>query len=100
MNSEQALMSMYREQEIAIERATEAYNSVQGLYRLLIDVFSIIPRTVLWREFARSVRHAVSSGRSNRFVQDNEPGFVLDRKTGQAWPVSIFRAISRMDDAE
>ncbi len=84
---------------IVVARRSAAEREVgtlsQQLINILTDILSLVTSAPFWQEFHEEAEQWTKSGKTSRFEKSNRPGLVLDKKTGELWPVRMVQLLSR-----
>jgi hypothetical protein len=63
--------------------------------RLIKYVPFIAPKGSFWHDFQLGAKQWTESRETSRFEESDEPDFLLDKKTGNLWPVRVIQMLSR-----
>ncbi len=74
---------------------SEEENISHQLVYLFKDILSIAVNVSFWQEFHAEAEQWRKSGETSRFERSDRAGLVLDKKTGELWPVRTVQLLSR-----
>jgi hypothetical protein len=72
---------------------------IQELYFIIWSICFAAREVIRWSDFKRDAQNFLQSGRTSRFVKEEGANSVLDKQTGQTWPMSIFQKLPHLDRA-